>query len=684
MELILIWFLLLLEYIIKNNEVLALLGVPNYGDNGPFPPLVVPTSKGSDSTNYRAEILNGALSPFTYIKVAGVSICGMENKSSSSLANCSVKIILNCNDPTDGNLTITSNPILSSSGIIDISGGTFEVINSQGGFSKGWGYGIFPYVGENSYFEITLVPVLSSEGFYTFEFYGIGNEKATMSLEPIGISCPFSLSDILIDNVSWGQIYLVGTSWISNQIPFPNTNTPSEDKVSSFTWNFTPGSAWKIGGLMLSSISDVKSVLMGINFAEADIILRCPKDNLSMFLSLSSSGTLSIAQQITSGTYENILNIFKSKNSFQIQSMPFKIFSGMTIEFTFIRSIYDSSAVIYINNVAISEIFPCISSTIDIFIEMNSWAPLFISKSFNDCYEYGSKFSGTLIFSIPTFISPGQCQNTCSQTSDCIFWSYNNQQNICSGYSSENYSFQRNIHTLGIITGPIACPCYSHNVGLYTKLLEEPYSVQMSETNAESAADCQALVLNMASLDSYFLYNSSSNTCFKQAVLPGETFSYYLPNVTIGPSVCSSFWYGYSVDINDQNLYIVDQFQLNSTNIEHLDQVCKVYCSLYSDCLVFILTSSYNCILYSIHNSDANTFYKFMNMIIPNSDVIVMGVNTPVKIPFNSKNSHSKTLVHVTAGNIVVDVSMTSKAWKVVPALGVILTSFFIFSISLF
>ncbi|OII72892.1 uncharacterized protein cubi_00864 [Cryptosporidium ubiquitum] len=634
--------------------------IPEYFNDGPFPSLNIPTSNLANSTMFVADILDGALSPFSYLKLAGISACGKLQTGTPLPSICNIDFELKCNNPSEGGLSIRGNPVMTHHGVIDVTGGSFELNNGKSKV-KGWGYGVFPYLGESSYFELTLVPVLNKKGEYVFEIYGVGYEKAYMVSEPIGINCPFSIGEVIFKNVHWAQTYIVGVNWIRNQLPFPTIGPSTKNKLVEIEVPFTGGSSWKLGGMFLSSLHVPVNPSIPIGNTDMRVILSCPSNDNNFLISLNSTGDITVSQLYTNDTNIQLLNQFKPSNYIFTGKYPHIMYNGLIVELVVARSLYAESGVIYLNDLVIPRFFECGHSKITVSVKHDTWAPLYTSNFTSNCYEYGSSFSGVNLFSIPTFLSPGQCQNSCIQTSDCEFWTYNNKDNVCNGYSSEKYSFKRDSSTHSMITGSVSCPCYSHNVNLITPLLSGKDKVKVSNKVVNSPAECQALVIENNGLGSYFVYDKEKKECYKQGVVKSDTVSIIDTNTVVGPSVCYGYIYSNGVSRFTDKLELIESITISANSTDHHGEFCRSLCSLEEKCQIFELSSSYECMLFSIKDKQGlRTLFDIIENSWPSSGVILMGISTPLIVSYPTRNREH--IIHAQVGSLSLDIVRTSDA----------------------
>ncbi|KAK6590803.1 hypothetical protein RS030_132039 [Cryptosporidium xiaoi] len=631
---------------------------PKYFDNGPASSLNVPTLVTSNSTVFSADILNGALSPFSYLKLTGISACGKLQTGTPLPSVCDIDLTLKCNDPSEGSMHIRGNPVMTNHGVIDVTGGSFEMNNGVNRV-KGWGYGIFPYLGESSYFEITLVPTLNKRGEYVFMIFGIGYEKAHLSSDPIGINCPFSVGQVIYQNVLWAKTYIIGTSWIKNQIPFPTITTEMKNKLVELRVPSISGSSWKLGGMFLSSLHVPVNPSIHIGNTDMKIILSCPTNKNNLLISLNGTGIITLSHLTSNSTNMDLLRQFNQNNIFFQDKFPHKLYNGIVVEVVLTRSIYASSTVIYLTDYPLPNFFECSSDHIKVYVKHSNWAPLYISNYTNSCHEYGSSFKGVNLFSIPTFLSPEQCQNTCSQTVDCEFWEYNNNDNICSGYTSENYSFKRDSSTYKMITGSVSCPCYSHNVNLLTPVMNKSSSIKVSSGTVDDPAECQAMVLENYGLNAYFVYNKFKKECYKYGIVTTDTLPYYDSNTIIGPSICHDYIYAHGVSKYMNELELLQTIKINTNVTDHYGELCRAYCTVNNNCQIYELTHLYECMLFAIKNKQSlKSYYDIVEKSWPNPNVILMGVNTPLDLSYSKRGSES--IIHIEVGDLSLDLKKSS------------------------
>lgn len=613
-----------------------------------------------NSTMFIADILDGALSPFSYLKLAGISACGKLQTGTPLPSVCNIDFELKCNNPSEGGLHIRGTPVMTHHGVIDVTGGSFELNNGRSRV-KGWGYGIFPYLGESSYFELTLVPVLNKRGEYVFEIYGIGYEKAHMVSEPIGINCPFSIGEVIFKNVLWAKTYVVGVNWIRNQIPFPTVGPGNKNKLVEIKVPFTRGSSWRLGGMFLSSLHVPVNPSIPIGSTDMRVILSCSSNDNNFLISLNSTGDISVSQLFTNLTNVQLLGQFKPSNVIFTGKYPHTMYNGLIVEVIIARSLYAESAVIYLNDVVIPKFFECGSNKITVSVKHDTWAPLYTSNFTSNCHEYGSSLSGVNLFSIPTFISPGQCQESCIQTNDCEFWTYNNKNNVCNGYSSEKYSFKRDSTTHSMITGSVSCPCYSHNVNLVTPSLNGKDKVKMSNSDVNSPAECQALVLENNGLGSYFVYNKEKKECFKQGVVRSDTLPIIDTKTVVGPSICYGYIYSNGVSKFSEKLELIESIKISANSTDHHGDLCRSLCSMKEKCQIFELSSSYECMLFSVKDkSGLRPLFDIIENSWPSSGVILMGISTPLTVSYPSQNREH--ILHAEIGSLSLDIVRTSNA----------------------
>lgn len=634
--------------------------IPEYFNDGPFPSLNIPTSNLANSTIFIADILDGALSPFSYLKLAGISACGKLQTGTPLPSICNIDFELKCNNPSEGGLSIRGNPVMTNHGVIDVTGGSFELNNGKSK-ARGWGYGIFPYLGESSYFELTLVPVLNNKGEYVFEIYGVGYERANMVSEPIGINCPFSIGEVIFKNVHWAQTYIVGINWIRNQLPFPTVGPNNKNKLIEIEVPFTSGSSWRLGGMFLSSLHVPVNPSIPIGNTDMRVILSCPSNSNNFLISLNSTGDITVSQLYTNDTNVQLLSQFKPSNYIFTGKYPHNMYNGLIVELVIARSLYAESSVIYLNDLVIPKFFECRHKTITVSVKHDTWAPLYTSNFSSNCYEYGSSFTGVNLFSIPTFLSPGQCQNSCIQTSDCEFWTYNNKDNVCNGYSSEKYSFKRDSSTHSMITGSVSCPCFSHNVNLVTPLLNGRDKVKVSDDVVNSPAECQALVLENNGLGSYFVYNKKKKECYKQGVVKSDTVSIIDTDSVVGPSVCHGYIYSNGVFGFVDKLELIESIKISANSTDHHGELCRSLCSMQEKCKIFELSSSYECMLFNIKDKQGLKYlFDIIENSWPSSGVILMGVSTPLVISYPNRNREH--ILHAQVGSLSLDLVRTSDA----------------------
>ncbi|TRY52504.1 PAN/Apple domain containing protein [Cryptosporidium tyzzeri] len=634
--------------------------IPEYFNDGPFPSLSIPTSSFGNSTTFVTDILDGALSPFSYLKLAGISACGKLQTGTPLPSVCYIDFELKCNNPSEGGLKIRGKPVVTHHGVIDVTGGSFEINNGKSK-AGGWGYGIFPYLGESSYFELTLVPVLNKKGEYVFEIYGVGYEKAHLTSESIGINCPFSIGEVIFKNVHWARTYIVGVNWIRNQLPFPNVIPKTKNKLVEMDAPFTPGSSWRLGGMFLSSLHVPVNPSVPIGNTDMRVILSCPKNNNNFLISLNTTGDITVSQLYTNYTNTQLFDQFKPNNEIFTGKYPHVMYNGLIVELVIARSLYAESGVIYLNDVAIPKFFECRDNTIRVSVKHDTWAPLYTSNFTSNCHEYGSSFTGVNLFSIPTFLSPGQCQNSCIQTSDCEFWTYNNKDNICNGYSSEKYSFKRDSSTYSMITGSVSCPCYSHNVNLVTPLLDGNDKVKVTNSAVSSPAECQALVLENNGLGSYFVYNKEKKECYKQGVVKSNTVPIIDTNSVVGPSICYEYIYSNGVTRFSDKLQLIKSIKISTNSTDHHGEFCRSLCSMEEKCQIFELNNSYECILYSINDKRGlRPLFDIIENSWPTSGVILMGISTPLVVSYPTRNREN--ILHAEVGSLSLDLTRSSDA----------------------
>lgn len=634
--------------------------IPEYFNDGPFPSLNIPTNNFMNSTVFVADILDGALSPFSYLKLVGVSACGKLQTGTPLPSVCNIDLELKCNNPSEGGLKIRGNPVMTHHGVIDVTGGSFELNNGKSKV-KGWGYGIFPYLGESSYFELTLVPVLNKKGEYVFEIYGVGYEQAHLVSEPIGMSCPFSVGEVVFKNVLWAKAYVVGVNWIRNQLPFPTVGPNDKNRLIEVSVPFTRGSSWRLGGMFLSSLHVPVNPSIPVGNTDMRVILSCPSSDNNFLVSLNSTGDITVSQLFTNSTNIQLLGQFKSSNTIFTGKYPHTMYNGLIVELVIARSLYAESAVMYLNDLVIPRFFECDHNTITVSVKHDTWAPLYTSNFTSNCYEYGSSFTGVNLFSIPTFLSPGQCQYSCIQTSDCEFWTYNNRDNVCNGYSSEKYSFKRDSSTHSMITGSVSCPCYNHNVNLATPLLDGKDKVKISKSEVDSPAECQALVLENNGLGSYFVYNKERKECFKQGVVKFDTLPIIDTSSVVGPSVCYGYIYSNGVSKFSDKLELIESIKISANSTDHHGNLCKSLCSMQEECQIFELSSSYECMLFSVKDKRGlKPLFDIIENSWPSSGVILMGISTPLIVSYPThKREH---ILHAEVGSLSLDLVRTSGA----------------------
>ncbi|KAJ1607703.1 apple domain-containing and signal peptide-containing protein [Cryptosporidium canis] len=634
--------------------------IPEYFNDGPFPSLNVPTSNFMNSTMFAAEILDGALSPFSYLKLVGISACGKLQTGTPLPTICNIDLELKCNNPSEGGLKIRGNPVMTHHGVIDVSGGSFELNNGKSKV-RGWGYGVFPYLGESSYFELTLVPVLNNKGEYVFEIYGVGYEKAHLISEPIGISCPFSVGEVIYKNVHWAKTYVVGVSWIRNQLPFPTVMPSTKSRLVDITVPFTRGSSWRLGGMFLSSLHVPVNPSIPVGNTDMRVILSCPSNENNFLVSLNSTGDISVSQLVANFTSSQLLSQFRSGKIIFTGKYPHTMYNGLIVELVIARSLYADSAVIYLNDLVIPKFFECGHQNITVSVKHDTWAPLYTSNFTSNCHEYGSSFTGVNLFSIPTFISPGQCQDSCIQTSDCEFWTYNNKDNVCNGYSSEKFSFRRDSSTHSMITGSVSCPCYSQNVNLVTPLLHGRDKVKVTNREVSSPAECQALVLENNGLGSYFVYDKKKRECYKQGVVRSDTLPIIDTNSIVGPSVCYGYIYSNGVSKQFEKLQLLESIKISANSTDHHGDLCRSFCSMHEKCQIFELSSSYECMLFSVKDKRGlRPLFDIIENSWPSSGVILMGISTPLAVSYPTGNREH--ILHAEVGSLSLDIVRTSDA----------------------
>ncbi|KAH8584563.1 PAN domain-containing [Cryptosporidium sp. chipmunk genotype I] len=634
--------------------------IPEYFNDGPFPSLNIPTNSFGNSTTFIADILDGALSPFSYLKLVGISACGKLQTGTPLPSVCNIDFELKCNNPSEGSLKIRGNPVMTHHGVIDVTGGSFE-LNNGNSKAKGWGYGIFPYLGESSYFELTLVPVLNKKGEYVFEIYGVGYEKAHLTTDPIGINCPFSVGEVVFKNVHWAQTYVVGVNWIRNQLPFPTVGPKTKNKLVEINVPFTGGSSWRLGGMFLSSLHVPVNPSIPIGNTDMKVVLSCPSNDNNFLISLNSTGDITVSQLYTNDTNVQLLSQFKPSNYIFTGKYPHVMYNGLIVELVIARSLYAESGVIYLNDLVIPRFFECGHNTITVSVKHDTWAPLYTSNFTSNCYEYGSSFTGVNLFSIPTFLSPGQCQDSCIQTSDCEFWTYNNKDNVCNGYSSEKYSFKRDSSTHSMITGSVSCPCYSHNVNLVTPLLDGKDKVKVSNSAVNSPAECQALVLENNGLGSYFVYEKEKKECYKQGVVKSDTIPIIDTNSVVGPSICHGYIYSNGVSGFSDKLELIKSIKISANSTDHHGELCRSLCSMQEKCQIFELSSSYECMLFSVNDRRGlRPLFDIIENSWPSSGVILMGISTPLVVSYPTRNREH--ILHAEVGSLSLDLVRTSNA----------------------
>ncbi|KAL8449714.1 hypothetical protein Emed_002969 [Eimeria media] len=160
---------------------------------------------------------------------------------------------------------------------------------------------------------------------------------------------------------------------------------------------------------------------------------------------------------------------------------------------------------------------------------------MFVCSDASTCFEYGVDYTGYDILTLSGVSNPTLCFESCGQSADCGFWSYDAETRIC--YLKSEAALLGRTAKENIISGPKSCltgtQCFSENtdyVGYDLKRIEG--------ADVASAKACQELCIAEPQC-AFFSYKKSNKGCYlKSAAAPvGKTID---EDVVSGPRECSA------------------------------------------------------------------------------------------------------------------------------------------------
>ncbi|KAL8429715.1 hypothetical protein Efla_001150 [Eimeria flavescens] len=152
----------------------------------------------------------------------------------------------------------------------------------------------------------------------------------------------------------------------------------------------------------------------------------------------------------------------------------------------------------------------------------------------SSCFEYGVDYSGYDILTLSGVSGPLLCQESCAQSADCGYWSFDTETNMC--YLKSDAALLGRVSKAKIVSGPRSCltqdGCFADGVDYVGYDLKRIEGAELG-----SAEACQALCQQQAQC-AFFSYKKSIQGCYlKSAAAPiGRTVD---ADVISGPRVCS-------------------------------------------------------------------------------------------------------------------------------------------------
>lgn len=155
------------------------------------------------------------------------------------------------------------------------------------------------------------------------------------------------------------------------------------------------------------------------------------------------------------------------------------------------------------------------------------------ANSASACFEYGMDYTGYDILTLSGVDSPSLCMESCTQSSDCMFWSWSSETNTCYLKSSNALLGRKGAEN--VVSGPRSClveeGCFSHGVDYVG------YDVSRVEGHdVASAQMCQELCV-LEPRCAFFSYKISTRDCYLKS---SAAFGSHNEDddVISGPKVC--------------------------------------------------------------------------------------------------------------------------------------------------